>query len=296
MTTLGEQDRAASRKREVARLSERIRLPFRSRSWRGSSGAWQGRNQGSSIDFQDHRSYMPGDDPRHIDWAAYARTNNYIMKLFREEVSPRLDLVLDASPSMALTSGKAERTLDLCALVVQAALRDGIDLRVYAAHSAGRWRRFETQAALALESLPEYGPAGEKGGQLPLGEIPWRSGSLRILISDLLVPQPPDRELAFLSREHGRVVILAPCLQAEAEPDWNGNLQLRDCETHRVRQQRVEPYLLARYRKNYQRHFELWRQEARRRSVPLALISCELSLGDAVRRQALPEGAFEARH
>src|SRR5277367_3359691 len=106
MTLVLDSDRFSLRKREVAQLAEKLRLPFQSRSWRGSSGSWQGRNQGSSIDFQDHRAYMPGDDPRHIDWQAYARTNNYTMKLFREEVSPRLDVALDVSRSMALTPEK----------------------------------------------------------------------------------------------------------------------------------------------------------------------------------------------
>ncbi len=298
MNALLAEDKLGARKREVARLAEKVRLPFRSRAWRGSSGAWQGRSQGSSIDFQDHREYAPGDDPRYLDWAAYARTNNYIMKLFREEVSPRLDVVLDTSPSMALTPEKEARSLDLFALVLSTALHDGISLRIYAAHSVGLLRRLETAAAVALESIPQSGSTNDKVkvSQLPLAQIPWRAGSLRVLISDLLVPQPPERELASLSRDHGRVVLLAPYLQAEANPDWHGNLELHDCETRQVRQQRVEPYLLSRYQQNYQRHFELWQEEARRRDVPFARISCELSLSAAVRQQALPAGAFEVRH
>jgi uncharacterized protein (DUF58 family) len=239
---------------------------------------------------------MPGDDPRHLDWAAYARTNHYTMKLFREEVSPRLDVALDVSRSMALTPEKEARSLDLFALAINTALHDGISLRVYLVHSAGQWRRLDTQAAAILESLHEPRFSGGRGGQLPLAEIPWRAGSLRVLISDLLVPQPPERELASLGREHGTPILLVPYLEAEANPDWRGNLELRDCETDQVRQQRVEPFLLARYHKNYQRHFELWREEALRWKVPLARISCELSLGDAVRQQALPAGAFEVRH
>jgi uncharacterized protein (DUF58 family) len=286
----------SARQREAALLAERISLPFRSRAWRGTTGSWQGRGQGSSIDFQDHRAYVPGDEPRHINWAAYARTNNYIMKLFREEVSPRLDLVLDASGSMALTPEKEARSLELFALVLLVALEDNIDLRVYAVHSAGHWRRLDVRGALARVTLPEFDVATPAGEQLPLEEIPWRAGSLRFLISDLLVPQPPEREMALLGQNNGRPVILAPYLHAEAEPDWDGNLELRDCETRRSRQQRVEPYLLDRYRQNYRRHFDLWQREARRRGIPFARIACETPLREAVFRQALPEGAFELRH
>ena len=283
------------RQREIARLAGQVRLPFRSRAWRGSAGSWQGRGQGSSIDFQDHRAYAPGDDPRHLDWAAYARTNHYTMKLFREEVSPRLDVALDVSKSMALAPAKEARSLDLFALVLTTALRDGISLRAFTV-SSGRWRPMDAAAALALDKLPPADVTGETAAELPLAEIPWRAGSLRVLISDLLIPQSPERELGSLSRDHGRAVILSPFLQAEATPDWQGNLALHDCESSVVRQQRVEPPLLSRYRKNYQRHFELWLQEARRRGVPFGRISCELPLGVALRQQALPAGTFELRH
>jgi uncharacterized protein (DUF58 family) len=298
MNSLLPENKLAARRREIAGLAEKVNLPFRSRAWRGSSGAWQGRSQGSSIDFQDHREYAPGDDPRYLDWAAYARTNTHIMKLFREEVSPRLDVVLDSSRSMALTAEKEARSLDLFALVLTTALHDGISLRIYAAHSVRRWRRIDTAVALTLESMPDFGATDEhmKVAQLPLAEIPWRPGSLRVLVSDLLLPQSPEMEIASLGRDHGRVVLLAPYLQSEAEPDWRGNLELHDCETRQIRQQRVEPFLLSRYQKNYRRHFEIWLEEARRRDVPFARISCELSLSAAVRQQALPAGAFEVRH
>jgi hypothetical protein len=189
-----------------------------------------------------------------------------------------------------------QRSLDLLSLVLQTALEDGVDHRVYAAHSAGHWRRLETRPALALTALPEFERAAEQVGELPLQQIPWRAGSLRFLISDLLVPQPPEREMVRLGQNHGRPVILAPYLKEEAMPEWNGNLQLRDCETTRLRQQRVEPWLLERYRQNYRRHFDLWQQEARLRGVPFVRISCESSLREAIFKQALPEGAFELRH
>ena len=53
------------------------RLPLRAGMWSGVAGSVLGQGTGSSIDFQDQRQYMPGDDPRHINWQAYARTGNY---------------------------------------------------------------------------------------------------------------------------------------------------------------------------------------------------------------------------
>src|SRR6478735_11130194 len=57
-----------------------FRLPLRQQNWRGLTGQHAGQGTGSSLDFHDHRAYSPGDDPRHINWQAYARTGHYSMK------------------------------------------------------------------------------------------------------------------------------------------------------------------------------------------------------------------------
>ena len=94
-------------------VAGKLRLPLRSRVWKGQTGEFTGGGTGSSMDFQDHRAYSPSDDPRHINWQAYARTGSYTMKLFREEVRPVVDLVLDASESMFFDERKATRTAEL---------------------------------------------------------------------------------------------------------------------------------------------------------------------------------------
>ncbi|MEI7928161.1 MAG: DUF58 domain-containing protein [Verrucomicrobiales bacterium] len=91
----------------------RLRLPLRSKVWRGQAGDFNGSGTGSSLDFQDHRTYVPGDDPRHLNWQAYARTGHYTMKLFREEVRPVVDLIFDASESMFFDPAKAARSAEL---------------------------------------------------------------------------------------------------------------------------------------------------------------------------------------
>ena len=68
----------------------------------GWTGPRSGRRAGSSIDFQDYREYQPGDDLRFIDWGIFARSDRLTIKLFREEVTPHLDLILDGSRSMNL--------------------------------------------------------------------------------------------------------------------------------------------------------------------------------------------------
>ncbi|MYD96759.1 MAG: DUF58 domain-containing protein [Gammaproteobacteria bacterium] len=55
---------------------------------------------GFSQEFAEYRDYMPGDDPRFVDWNAYARTDRTLLKLFEGETNTRLLVLLDTSASM----------------------------------------------------------------------------------------------------------------------------------------------------------------------------------------------------
>ena len=76
----------------------------------GLTGELLGRGTGSSLEFQEYREYMPGDDIRHLDWAAYGRTDSLMIRLYREEISPRTEILLDASRSMT-TGGETKSLL-----------------------------------------------------------------------------------------------------------------------------------------------------------------------------------------
>jgi uncharacterized protein (DUF58 family) len=272
----------------------RLRLPFRSRTWRGETGQWLGAGIGSSIDFQDHRQYLPGDDPRYIDWQAYARTGHYTMKVYREEVSPRVDLVLDLSASMFFDDAKRERALELFYFSAESALQSGASLRCHAlSRGSTPW---PTESAFAYR-LPERFDAGAAGGAPPaLAEVPWRQGSLRVLVSDLLFPGSPEPLLRSLAMSKGRGVILVPYCAAEAEPEWAGNVEFRDCETHEQRVQHVANDLLERYARAYARHFDVWKEQCRRHAVLLARVAAEPEFYPAMRVDALRTGAVELVH
>ncbi len=271
----------------------RVRLPFRHHTWRGESGNWQGAGVGSSIDFQDHRPYLPGDDPRYIDWQAYARTGHYSMKLYREEVSPRVDVALDVTGSMCFDDAKQARALELFFFCAESALQAGSALRCHAVGAAGSvpWQpgaalREREWDLLTGTAAPTHAPPA-------LARVPWRQGSLRVLVSDLLFPGSPEPPLALLAAGKGRGLIFAPYCQAEAGPDWRGNVELIDCETPARRVQHIDDDLLARYARSYGRHFALWKQHARRHAVITARVSAEGGFHEALRTEALPAGAIE---
>jgi len=62
-------------------------------------------HRGPSAIFKEHRAYRPGDDPRLIDWRAFARSDRYSIKHFEHETQLRGTLALDISPSMHWGSG-----------------------------------------------------------------------------------------------------------------------------------------------------------------------------------------------
>jgi len=59
---------------------------------------------GFSVEFAEHRQYMPGDDLKYLDWKVYARTNRYYIKQYEEETNLKSYILLDMSRSMAYSS------------------------------------------------------------------------------------------------------------------------------------------------------------------------------------------------
>ena len=60
---------------------------------------------GASIDFAEHRGYVPGDDIRRVDWRLYARTDRYYVKQYEADTNTNFSVLLDVSRSMGFTSG-----------------------------------------------------------------------------------------------------------------------------------------------------------------------------------------------
>ncbi|MCX7984179.1 MAG: DUF58 domain-containing protein [Bacteroidetes bacterium] len=59
---------------------------------------------GFSVEFSEHRQYLPGDELKRIDWKVYAKTDRFFVKQYEEETNVKTYIVLDASRSMAYAS------------------------------------------------------------------------------------------------------------------------------------------------------------------------------------------------
>jgi uncharacterized protein (DUF58 family) len=266
-----------------------LRLPFRGHLWRGCAGTWLGSGRGTSLEFQDHRAYLPGDDPRHINWQAYARTGVYSMKLYREEVSPSVDVVLDASASMIVTPAKAARALELLLFAIDDGRGAGASVRAWSLAGA-------EPEALSLDGLLQSTArltAAPCVVAPDFTRVPWRAGSLRVVVTDGLYDASPDALLPRVVTGSGRGVVLMPFAIEEADPDWSGPIELVDCETGAVREQQIDSGVRDRYRHAYRRHFAAWQDAGRRFGASVARVATEATLVDALRREPLEAGAVE---
>ncbi len=70
------------------------------------SGMHRSPYHGFSVEFAQHRQYVPGDDLKHLDWKVLARTDRLYIRQYEEETNLRAHFLLDTSKSMAYRSGE----------------------------------------------------------------------------------------------------------------------------------------------------------------------------------------------
>lgn len=66
---------------------------------------------GFAVEFAAHREYVPGDDPKHIDWRVYFTRDKYFIKQYEMETNLVCHLVLDTSASMRYGEGPRQKLL-----------------------------------------------------------------------------------------------------------------------------------------------------------------------------------------
>lgn len=272
--------------REPRRLAEVWRLALAERPQRGPAGERLGGGTGSSLEFQDRRPYVAGDDVRHLDWAAYARTDQLLVRLYREEVLPTLELLVDGSASMGVEAEKARLVTDLTALLAGCARADGLGVRLLVLGERAErvpLERFEAEG-LALEGhtpLPRV-LEDARGGLRP--------GTLRVLVSDFLSPHDPERLVRPLAAGAGGLALVQVLGAADAAPPVGEALRLEDVESG----ERLDLVLDARtvegYRTRLRNLQDGLAREVRRAGGVWAPLVADVGLEEHCRERLFPEG------
>ncbi|MEM8765973.1 MAG: DUF58 domain-containing protein [Pseudomonadota bacterium] len=200
---------------------------------------------GFSQEFAEYRGYMPGDDPRDIDWNVYARTDRTYVKRYYGDTNCRLMVLLDSSASMASLAEDAVGKLDyarfFAAALVYLAHRQHDAVGLLAFNDRVHHFRPPTGRGASVRALyHELDQLEADGGSdwtLPLKQVQgqFRKAGLIVLISDFYTD--PD-ELATVLRglsANGHDLLLVHILDpAEETPALAGATTLRDAETGEV--------------------------------------------------------------
>lgn len=190
----------------------------------GRIGERLGAETGSSLEFQDYRPYAPGDDLRHVDWAAYARSELLAVRLYREEVAPRIDLVLDISRSMAVTEQKLRAYGELAGVLACACASTIADSRIITTSAV------PPQPLHVPEDIERFLACDARLSALEEAHLPFRRRSLRVVVSDFLFPHDADVLVSRLARDSALLALVQLTLREEAEPVAEDGCRLVDVE------------------------------------------------------------------
>jgi uncharacterized protein (DUF58 family) len=249
----------------------------------GWNGSRSGRRTGSSIDFQDYREYQPGDDLRLIDWGIYARTDRLTVKLFREEVTPHLDLMLDGSRSMNLeNTAKANAVAQLAALLATAAANAQCTQAVWLSGEGFQRLPNDTLTPSAWDKLEME---SRRTPEQSFGILPpqLRRLGVRVLVSDLLWPGEPLQILRRLRDGAAAVFVLQLLARADATPPEHGNLRVVDSETGAESEIYIDASVAKQYADNLAQLQQSWADACRQCGAHLTTLVAEdlaASLGE----------------
>lgn len=196
---------------------------------------------GFSVEFSEHRKYVPGDDLKDLDWNVYAKTDKYYLKKFEAETNVTGYLVMDLSASMAYTYRQELTKFDY-GICLAAALgylmihqQDPVGLVTFDTRIQTSLppRSKRTQLGTILAVLANLKPSGQTDVAACLHQLAAmiRSKSLVMLFSDLLTDPAPVLESLHHLRHRGNEVILFHILdEAEVRFPFEGVIEFEDVE------------------------------------------------------------------
>jgi uncharacterized protein (DUF58 family) len=196
---------------------------------------------GFSVEFSEHRKYVPGDDLKDLDWNVYAKTDKYYLKKFEAETNVTGYLVMDLSASMAYTYRQELTKFDY-GICLAAALgylmihqQDPVGLVTFDTRIQTSLppRSKRTQLGTILAVLANLKPTGKTDVAACLHQLAAmiRSKSLVMLFSDLLTDPAPVLESLHHLRHRGNEVILFHILdEAEVRFPFEGVIEFEDVE------------------------------------------------------------------
>ncbi|MEO7329226.1 MAG: DUF58 domain-containing protein [Minicystis sp.] len=267
----------------------RRRLEIRARS--GASGEHLAKRRGGSAEFHEHRPYAPGDDMRRIDWAAYARTGEPVLKLFRAEEDVVARLVCDVSASLGYGEPpKLHTARRLAAAIGYMTLARSERAQLFLAgqgltrESAALRGRSGLPALLrALDRLDAAGPTDLARALDTVVQKSHRPGML-VVLSDFFDGGPVIEALSRGVKAGHDVIAVQVVAPDEIEPSFEGDWDLEDIETGQTVEVTMDPAAIEAYVLRFAGLCEELRAWARRHGAAYIRVRTDEALEGAVRR------------
>ncbi|HLP16841.1 MAG TPA: DUF58 domain-containing protein [Bacteroidota bacterium] len=242
---------------------------------------------GFSVEFAEHRQYMPGDEIRRIDWKVYGKTDRYYIKQYEEETNLKSYIVLDASESMSFSpsahGGEDRLTKSAYASYLAASLsylmvqqRDAVGLMTYddtvrtviPPHATKAHLR---RILLELEHLKPSNKTKTGFALHRLAERMTRRG-LVIVLSDLF--DDPGQVLTALKHfrhNHHEVLVMQILDPLEQNFAFGADAIFKDVETGE--QLPTQPYQIQRaYQKGMKEFLDRYKRECRENDIDYVLL------------------------
>lgn len=237
---------------------------------------------------------MAGDDIRHIDWSTYARSDQLMVRLYREEISPRTQIFVDTSRSM--NTGEQAKPLVarqlgalFCLLSARLGgqpqlipLSDDLPLRPLGVDGL---EQFYQQPFSASVSLPEL---------LEKQALPLKPQGLRIVISDFLFPHDPEALIRRLAAGASVLWVVQLLTAWEANPTPLGGRRLVDIEAGSELDLQIDPRSIQTYLNRLNALQTELQRQCRRAQATFVTLTAETGLETICRGELSAAGVLRA--
>ena len=233
----------------------------------GRLGEVLGRGLGQSTDFLDHRSYVPGDDIRRVDWNAFARTDQLLLKRYQEEIQPSIQLWIDDSASMKLTEAKHQLLANISSFFIQ--VSQNLDLSVVLLREGLVAPERILRGDWIADSVYSLGDSVKSN----CNHI--RIGSHLILLSDMLSVHEPSKIISMMLQKAVTITVIQILDQEDIRLPEEGILVLEDSETGELLEIEIDAQGVEKYEQNFRMIQQEWQENLRGRGHFLQWITTD---------------------
>ncbi len=277
----------SSFRKELEAMRRRLEIQARS----GGAGEHLAKRRGGSAEFEDHRPYSAGDDLRRMDWAAYARTGEPVLKLFRMEEDVVLRLLIDTSASLQYGEpSKFDVARRVGAAVGYMVLAGSQRVQVFAVSdgvkSMSRSSRGRGGVAPFLKSLEALTTSGPTNLAKAINGVLQRSPrpGMLVVVSDFFDGGPVFSALGRAQSAGHDLALVQIVAPDEMEPSHEGDWTLEDAETGATVDVTMDPDALEAYMLRFTGLCEELRTFCRRHNAAYVRMRTDDPLEPALRR------------